>query len=607
MELGRCALEAGDVSAAVALLSGWAQREAGAGEALSAWARAAEASGEAARLLAEARGRLRPPLEVAPEASGDPRAVSRAVQAAVAWAAQTPGTGEVLAGLRVAQEALEQPLSVAVMGEFNAGKSSLVNALLGEAIVPMGVLPTTAHINVMRYGTRRVAELHGADGAVEEVAFSEVRRRVKEDEGAGQIDHLEYLYPHPDLRRVHLWDTPGFNALNADHEAQARRALERAEAILWVCDAAQALTRSELDVLAELRAPEERVLVVLNKVDRLGEDAAARAAAVAEVVAHLEEGLAGRALGIFPVSALLALQGQGEGSGLPQLRAALEASVFDRAGRLKALEATARLEGAAETLRGISAARLALLQGLRETLAGVEARIQAEEARFIAERIPQEQRMLADQLDFLLTVIEREIHEALRPSPGLMGALLTRVELAEEDAEFITELLVQRFKQVLARSQGRLDAALLEWERQLGDLAVGLAARLEPREQEGWQRRIQGWSAASRAQRMLLTERVYGRYGLLALGRASAPSLGGVLQGGASRGDAAEADRRAALRSLLPPVESELGDELARWAREYFGAALHFCAIVRRDLHRMEIEAEALCLERIEGSCATRS
>ena len=57
------------------------------------------------------------------------------------------GVGEALAQVVAARERLARPLTIAIMGEFSAGKSTFVNALLGEAVAPMGVLPTTTTIN----------------------------------------------------------------------------------------------------------------------------------------------------------------------------------------------------------------------------------------------------------------------------------------------------------------------------------------------------------------------------------------------------------------------------------------------------------------------------
>ena len=94
----------------------------------------------------------------------------------------------VLAPAQRLVDALDAPLDVAIVGEFNAGKSTLVNGLIGESVVPTGVLPTTAHINVMRFGPRRTAQLHFKDGRVEEVAFPDVRKRLKRSGDRARVD-----------------------------------------------------------------------------------------------------------------------------------------------------------------------------------------------------------------------------------------------------------------------------------------------------------------------------------------------------------------------------------------------------------------------------------
>ena len=91
----------------------------------------------------------------------------------LSWARQVAGSTRELAPLLPlaarAVEAFDRPLLVAVMGEFNAGKSSFVNALVGEPVAEVGVTPTTATINVLRHGPRGGRVLFH-DGRVQELA-----------------------------------------------------------------------------------------------------------------------------------------------------------------------------------------------------------------------------------------------------------------------------------------------------------------------------------------------------------------------------------------------------------------------------------------------------
>src|SRR5690606_28725200 len=92
-----------------------------------------------------------------------------------------------------ARERLARPLSIAIMGEFSAGKSTFVNALLGEAVAPMGVLPTTTTINVFRRGTGGGARIHYRDGRVAIVAADQVHDFLHglDDTAAQRIRHVE--------------------------------------------------------------------------------------------------------------------------------------------------------------------------------------------------------------------------------------------------------------------------------------------------------------------------------------------------------------------------------------------------------------------------------
>lgn len=244
-----------------------------------------------------------------------------------------------------AVEAFDRPLLVAIMGEFNAGKSSLVNALAGDAIAPVGVTPTTATINVLRYGAPGGRVIYH-DGTARELGPASVGPFLAGmgDREAATVRQVEVFAPLEALRRVEIVDTPGLNSLRAEHEKVAREFLVDADALVWVFAAGQAAKASEREALQLARAAGKRVLGVVNKIDRAAPEE------VAEVLRHVETTLGDLIEGAVPLSAQAALaarQRQDEAavaqSGLAALEARLDTTFFARARELKRATALAAL------------------------------------------------------------------------------------------------------------------------------------------------------------------------------------------------------------------------------------------------------------------------
>ncbi len=181
------------------------------------------------------------------------------------------GAAEALQLVIAARERLARPLTIAIMGEFSAGKSSFVNALLGEEVAPTGVLPTTTTINVFRRGRGGGARVHHRDGSISTLATDQVQPFLHglDDVAATRIRFVEIERTGARMGDAAVVDTPGLNALDAYHEKVAREFLDQADAVVWVFSATRGGTASEADMLRELREGGRQVLGVLNKCDTL--------------------------------------------------------------------------------------------------------------------------------------------------------------------------------------------------------------------------------------------------------------------------------------------------------------------------------------------------
>ncbi len=273
---------------------------------------------------------------------------------------QFPGAAEDRTTVRDVSRALDDLFSVVIVGEFNAGKSAFINALLGQHVMEEGVTPTTTRINVLRAG-------------------AEVAQRVDSD-GFVVVTH-----PAPFLGQVTVVDTPGTNAVIREHEALTQQFVPRADLILFVTSADRPFSESERQFMTEIRAWGKKVVIVVNKIDLLSE------ADLETVLAFVREQvrtLLGFTPEVFPVAARLGLAAKQSPPGVVRDSlwarsrfAPLEAYVvetLDIAHRLR-LKLLSPLGVAGRVLgryRDAADERLALLAGDRETLTRIESQLE---------------------------------------------------------------------------------------------------------------------------------------------------------------------------------------------------------------------------------------
>ncbi|MEY2847001.1 MAG: hypothetical protein RL076_2547 [Chloroflexota bacterium] len=170
---------------------------------------------------------------------------------------------------------LEDPFLVVVAGEFNAGKSSLINAILASDVMSEGATPTTDAVTMLRYAPVAMALSQQPGWVVRAV-------------------------PVPLLQRLSIVDTPGTNAVIRQHEVLTREIVPRADVVLFVTSADRPFSETERAFLAMLHEWQRKVIILINKIDLL---TPAESADVQAFVRAQATTLFGATPLIFPVSA----------------------------------------------------------------------------------------------------------------------------------------------------------------------------------------------------------------------------------------------------------------------------------------------------------------
>ena len=383
---------------------------------------------------------------------GDTNQLVDEVGAALEGLGVEPLTRKALAD---AHAQLAQPFLLVVVGEFNAGKSALINALVGSPLVEEGVTPTTSSVGILRYGPV-------------------LERRLRPD-GIREVEA-----PAPILRSIAIVDTPGTNAVLREHEALTRDFLPRADLVLFVSSADRPYTESERAFLAAIREWGKKVVLVLNKADLLRTDAD-----LAEVVAFVGK-QAGETLGIEPqVFALSAWGAQTarqqedaaalERSGLPAFETQV-AAMLDEHGRFR-LKLLSPLGVARRALREAderALAGIALLEADTAALAAIEARLGGQE-----DDLTRDFRLRLSDVEKALLEFERRGHaffdERLRL--GRFRELFDRERLRRDFEAEVTRALPHEIeRKVSGIVDFMVEAELRQWQDVMALLAERPAA-----------------------------------------------------------------------------------------------------------------------------------
>ena len=196
------------------------------------------------------------------------------------------------------------PMEVAITGQFSAGKSTFLNALLSRNILPTGITPVTSKVNFINYGEEYKLKITYYSGAqeyapIEAIAdFTDQRQNEMKD-----IKYLTLYAPMDILKDISFVDTPGLNSQSQSDTDTTRKVLRDVGGIIWLTLIDNAGKLSEAEVLEEyMQHFKNKSLCVLNQKDKLTPDQ------VTTTTNYVSEKFGKYFAKVVPISARMALE-----------------------------------------------------------------------------------------------------------------------------------------------------------------------------------------------------------------------------------------------------------------------------------------------------------
>lgn len=171
---------------------------------------------------------------------------------------------------RLREKLEEQHMTVSVIGQFKRGKSALVNGILGQKILPVGIVPVTAVVTTVDYGEDS-AEVHFSNGKVQPVAFDEVSAYVNEQEN--KDNHLNVTKVAVKCKSEFLKnnltfvDTPGVGSMHEKNSEEAYAFVKESDAVIFTLSVDSPINQIEIDFLKNAKEHAAKFYFAVNKID----------------------------------------------------------------------------------------------------------------------------------------------------------------------------------------------------------------------------------------------------------------------------------------------------------------------------------------------------
>ncbi|MDD3536661.1 MAG: dynamin family protein [Eubacteriales bacterium] len=186
-------------------------------------------------------------------------------------------TSEILGKQELRAESLlkkleEERITVAVIGQFKRGKSALVNALLGEPLLPVGIVPVTSAVTEIRYGTPRAA-VRFQNGLVRPTEIDQLAKYINEQENPDNhlgVSSVRIFSASPFLQEgLTFVDTPGVGSFHKHNSDTAYAFVRESDAVIFMLSVDTPINEIEIEFLQNTRMFAGKFFFVVNKIDTI--------------------------------------------------------------------------------------------------------------------------------------------------------------------------------------------------------------------------------------------------------------------------------------------------------------------------------------------------
>ncbi|NLM20822.1 MAG: hypothetical protein GX207_03640 [Peptococcaceae bacterium] len=202
----------------------------------------------------------------------------------------------------------EKPL-VTIMGEFKTGKSTFINAILGQEVLKSDVTPATAVVTMITYGKEEKLIAYFKDGNKKEYPINMLGTLTAEGDKSKQAlrnrsKYVELQMPHELLNIITLVDTPGLNVDNKTHIEATKHFMDKTNLVLWIFAYGKVASKTELASISEL-GKHLKPIAIINRIDEIDEEEET----LEEVLEDIKNKLKTSVRDIFGISSIFALRG----------------------------------------------------------------------------------------------------------------------------------------------------------------------------------------------------------------------------------------------------------------------------------------------------------